>query len=141
MSASTEILERLGHALDGADGTGIVSIRLRLSVAPDAIDWLMGFQREGRTTTDERFYWACPDEGVTVLGIGVVRAIEMSGAERFRNASTGVRELMAGVSVLGDAGPSDRGPLVLGGFAFADRPGAREGVWQRFPPGRFVLPT
>jgi isochorismate synthase len=140
VSTSSEILERLGHALDGADGTGIVSIRLRLTVAPAAIDWLVGFQRAGRAAADERFYWACPAEGVTVLGIGVVRAIGISGAERFRDASTGVRELMAGVSVLGDAGPSDWGPLVLGGFAFGDRPGELEGVWPGFPAARFVLP-
>lgn len=140
MSVSSEIMDRLAHLLNGTGGTGAASARLQLSSSPDSVDWLAGFRREGPAPFEDRFYWNCPAEGVTVLGLGAFREVGTSGAERFCEAERGMREFMETIPLLGDSGPPDRGPLMLGGFAFADRPVAPEGFWRGFPSGRLVLP-
>ncbi len=119
--------------------TTLCAIRLRVS---DPIDWLGAFARGEEL---ERFYWDRPSCAERILGLGVARAIETAGPERFQAAVSGGDALFDDLTLVGDEGPDDRGPLLLGGFAFADaappsEPHAGDDVWRGFPPGRFVLP-
>jgi isochorismate synthase len=74
-----------------------------------------------------------------MLGLGRVRVVETGGRARFREASDAARRLWQELEVLGDPGPVETGPLLLGGFAFSPEL-ASEGAWADFPAGRLVLP-
>ncbi|MBI3767965.1 MAG: isochorismate synthase [Deltaproteobacteria bacterium] len=82
------------------------------------------------------FYWEHPARDVAILGLGAVRELRASGADRFVALSAAATTLLA--SITGASGPCDR-RRVLGGFGFAD---ADTGVdeWREFPAARLVLP-
>lgn len=137
MSRALELLGRLRDTLAGASGSGLACARLRLE--PHAVDW------EGARAANpdgESFYWSRPETGVRLLGLGSAHRIQTTGADRFQAAARAARELWASVAVHGDAGPADRGPLLVGGFAFdgACGPASSDGAWAGFPAGRLVLP-
>jgi isochorismate synthase len=87
----------------------------------------------------ERFFWERPAQGVALATSGAALTIETHGPRRFEDAARAARACFAALHVCGDAAPPLAGPLLVGGFAFADA--ARDaGLWSGFPAGRFVLP-
>ena len=110
-----------------------IRFALRASDVPDSATLL------GRAAGDETFVWEQPAAGVSIVGIGAARSIEVAGRSRFVRADAATRELFAGLAVRGDTAPPEAGPLLVGGFAFGHH--AAPGVaWRGFPPGRLVLP-
>ncbi|MBC8188358.1 MAG: isochorismate synthase [Proteobacteria bacterium] len=96
------------------------------------------------------FYWQQPSCEVSILGLGRLATIEGRGPDRFHEASLAARDLFANLELFdledanftngsGDRTPQ-RGPLLLGGFAFSDR-GVDDGSeWRTLGAGRLVLP-
>jgi isochorismate synthase len=110
-----------------------IRIALRAGDVPDAATLL------GRAASDEAFVWEQPAAGVSIVGVGVARSIEVAGRSRFARADAAAREVFAGITVRGDPAPPEAGPLLVGGFAFGHQP--TPGIaWRGFPPGRLVLP-
>jgi isochorismate synthase len=149
---SPDTRERLRACLEGgqrrADRSGREQlVALRVATAVDAAtddgplasglnDPLVAFEAwEGR----ERFFWERPAESHSMAARGVVRAIETTGAHRFAEADRRACELFSQLRVGGDRGSGGAGPLLVGGFAFADA-GSPSPEWQSFPAGRLVLP-
>jgi isochorismate synthase len=87
----------------------------------------------------ERFFWERPSESHSMAARGAVRAIETTGAHRFAEADRHARELFSRLLVAGERGGRGVGPLLVGGFAFADA-GSSSPEWRSFPAGRLVLP-
>ncbi len=114
----------------------IRSVSVRLPIAPVELDLLRAF---ASSRFDERFYWARPSLGIELLALGEVRAVEASGEHRLSDAANQIRALFEAVEVRGDAAPVDVGPLLVGGFSFADR--AADPPWEAFPSVHFVLPS
>lgn len=121
---------------------------LALCIELPAFDPLVAFTAAGDT---ERFFFERPSEELAVAARGVVRAIETSGPDRFREAGRLARETLASVYRAGCRAPTGTGgPLLVGGFAFGDGPAPDRGgdtaageapsEWSGFPPGRLVLP-
>jgi isochorismate synthase len=87
----------------------------------------------------ERFFWERPAQGIALATSGAAQVIETHGPRRFEEAARAARACFAALHPCGDPGPSLAGPLLVGGFAFADA--ARgTGLWSGFPASRFVLP-
>jgi isochorismate synthase len=110
--------------------------------ASDPIDL---FARGARLGPD-RACWVRPDEGLSLVGLGVAWAVEAGGADRFRTAARAWTALVADAVDGGwVAGARDReaaaeaGPLLLGGFAFDPSRPATE-LWRGFPAARLALP-
>jgi isochorismate synthase len=91
------------------------------------------------TAGHERTLWLRPDEGVALLGVGAAWSWQAAGPERFAATDAAWRDLAAGALVEG-TGPRGTGPLLLGGFGFADAP-ATTATWQGFEAARVVLPA
>lgn len=87
----------------------------------------------------ERFFWERPNEERTIAAFGVAHAIECSGEGRFAESAARAREVFASVHVAGAPAPESAGPLLVGGFGFADEP-ADTTLWSGFPAARLVLP-
>ena len=87
----------------------------------------------------ERFYWERPLDDRLCVGLGAAASIETRGASRFADAAAAARDLFTRVHVIGDDAPAGAGPLLVGGFGFADEPGDDDD-WADFPPGHLVLP-
>lgn len=83
--------------------------------------------------------WLRPEEGVALLGVGAAWSWSASGPERFTAIDVAWQDLAAGAVVEG-TGPRGTGPLLVGGFAFADA-SATSAVWQGFETARAVLPA
>jgi isochorismate synthase len=116
-----------------------LSVRVATS-ARDLLPDLMG------AATRDAFYWQEPSRGVSLLGLGRLTTIEALGSKRFGDASASVKELYRDLQVfdcdeVADADRADaRGPLLLGGFAFYDKPLAEESEWRALGAGRLILP-
>lgn len=91
-----------------------------------------------REPGEDAFYLEHPAHGRLRLGLGRLAARKASGANRFLDSAEAARELLSRVEVRGDTGPGAPEPLLLGGFAFADRHGA--GAWRGFPSAEWLLP-
>src|SRR5690606_1063162 len=108
--------------------------------APDAeAEPLRVFARAGA----ERCYWEARDAGLALAGCGAAAVLAQRGAGRFRHAARDAAALWSALRTAGAPGASALdGPLLVGGFAFADdEAAAPDGVWRGFPPLRFVLPA
>jgi isochorismate synthase len=87
----------------------------------------------------ERFFWERPAQGIALATSGAALVIETHGPRRLEDAARAARACFAALHLCGDAAPPPAGPLLVGGFAFADAaPDA--GLWSGFPASRFVLP-
>jgi isochorismate synthase len=92
-----------------------------------------------RWNDGERFFWERPSEDLSIAASGAVHAIETSGPRRFGDAAERARTLFRELRVAGDGAPDAAGPLLVGGFSFADCASASP-HWRDFPPARLVLP-
>lgn len=110
-----------------------LALRRRIG-PPDALDSLAA------APAGDRFYLEPPESGQARVGAGAVARIEASGPTRFRDAATHAAAMLGRVEVVGDPGPPASGPLLLGGFAFADEDTGAAGAWRGFAPAAFVLP-
>ncbi|HCB34284.1 MAG TPA: isochorismate synthase [Acidimicrobiaceae bacterium] len=85
-----------------------------------------------------------PDDDLEIAAVGsAVTLAARSRADRFAEVDAALRGL--DVRVVGEPGPETTGPLLLGGFAFADgRPPAAAGPagpdWSSFGAGALTLP-
>jgi menaquinone-specific isochorismate synthase len=84
----------------------------------------------------EAMFFDHPESGTAIAAVGVAAEVQTVGPERFARAARAARALFGAVEHRGD-GP---GPLLLGGFAFADGDPAA-GEWEGFPSLRLVLPA
>lgn len=87
----------------------------------------------------DRFFWERPAQGVALATSGAALTIETHGPRRFSDAARAARARFAALHLCGDAAPPLAGPLLVGGFAFADA-AQDSGLWSGFPASRFVLP-
>ncbi len=102
----------------------------------DAIDL---YERAGLRVSD-RFFWSHPDEGLTIVGLGIAQALDAVEGSRFRQVGTSWRHLTERAIVEAPGGLPGLGPLIFGGFAF-DPQRPRSPLWQGFPAGRMALPS
>jgi menaquinone-specific isochorismate synthase len=79
-----------------------------------------------------------PASGLECGGIGVVRALEASGPERFEAVQRQAERLFREIETAGGDGESEA-PRLFGGFAFQTG-GTKSALWSRFGEARFVLP-
>lgn len=123
---------------------GEKTIRLGKSIIVSVAERIAPFEpleimeRAGELT-NARVYWAQPNHELTLVGLGVARAIDGVESQRFRQAAADWRHLMAGAIVEGPRGLPGVGPLLLGGFAF-DTQRQTTALWHNFPHARLVLP-
>jgi len=80
--------------------------------------------------------WHRPDDR-SFAGVGVAAAIEVQGADRWRQLRAGTESVLGSVRVTvhGDAAPAR--PVLVGGLAFAA--GWADDCWEGFGDGSFVL--
>ncbi|MCH7869011.1 MAG: isochorismate synthase [Myxococcales bacterium] len=93
----------------------------------------------------DAFYWQEPGRELAILGLGRLDAIEASGRDRFADAADHSRDLFSNLQLhcldaSDSAAAADRGPLLLGGFAFFDSEVEPESEWHGFGAGRLLLP-
>lgn len=136
-AAAAEALEKLERLGAGRVGSG----RL-LSVTVEApVDDVCGRVMAARDENERWFCWEQPDRrGFALAALGEAATVEVDGSERFVVADREVTELLADriADEPGDL-PAGAGPLVVGGFAFADD-GGESPEWVRFGSGLLILP-
>ena len=88
----------------------------------------------------ERALWLQPSEGFALLGVGAAWSIRASGPGRFAQVADAWSDLADLAIITGDPELRGCGPLLLGGFGFADVP-ARTAVWRGFEAADVVLPA
>ena len=96
------------------------------------LQWFTGrmqFLNEGAN----QFSWSSPHGNLRLLGYGTAETIIVRGTERFLHLKKHLRTLQSRWFYR----ESDR-PKLLGGFAF--QPGPRQGPWEGWEDGRFLLP-
>lgn len=126
---------RQGMRQAGQYGRPIV---VSLSEAISPFDAITLFERAPALTPD-RYFWAHPEEGFALVGVGVARAIDVAEHLRFRQATNSWRHLLVGAILAGPRHLPGVGPVLLGGFAFdTQRPNTP--LWQGYPAGHLVLP-
>lgn len=78
------------------------------------------------------FFWAPPGRGLALGASGEAARVESAGPARFADAAAAARALFADLRSAAAPGagpaPPEAGPLLAGGFTFADAPSAR-GPW------------
>ncbi len=134
--ASAEALRaQLDSIVALARASGVDRFAVLRTPAP-AFDALEVFAAsEGQT----RGYFAQATARRAMATRGCVARIEVTGAERLRDAREALAALFARVHVLGDAAAGSPAPRVFGGFAFT--PAAPCDAWAGFPDGALVLPA
>jgi isochorismate synthase len=80
-----------------------------------------------------------PSHRFGLVGLGEAWSIEAAGADRFGTIERAWDDVLDGVVLPVGALPRGAGPLLLGGFAFADRP-ALTPTWRGFEAARLILP-
>lgn len=100
----------------------------------------------GASADPERFFWERPSEGRSLAALGETAAIEVGGPDRFATAARLARRLFGDGRTLDPRPGPAAGPLLVGGFSFADGVGSASrrdaaGLWDGFPAGRLVLPA
>jgi isochorismate synthase len=88
----------------------------------------------------QRALWLQPSEGFALLGVGAAWSIRASGPGRFVQVAEAWSDLAGEAIITGDPEMRGCGPLLLGGFGFADVP-ARTPVWRGFEAADVVLPA
>jgi isochorismate synthase len=88
----------------------------------------------------ERFAFEAPARARMLVTSGDAGSIESAGPTRFGDAARAARALFERVRIGGPPAAAPAGPVLVGGFAFADV-AARRGPWSGFPALRFRLPS
>ncbi len=89
----------------------------------------------------EAALWLQPSNDRSIVGIGRAWAVESAGAERFSDATTAWRAVLADASVSGAPSGTEGGPTLLGALGFTGMAPAAEDAWGSFGPSSLVLPT
>ncbi len=105
----------------------------------EALDAIDLYERAGLKVSD-RFFWSHPDEGLTIVGLGITQALDAVEESRFRQVGTAWRLLSDRAIVEAPGRLPGLGPLFFGGFAF-DPQHPHSDLWQGYPDGRMVLPS
>lgn len=137
-AAGAALTDALRAALAAASGRArptLVSAVLPTS----AIDPVALFAAAS-ATGHERALWLQPREGFALLGAGAAWSMRASGPDRFAQVAAAWSDLADQAIITGDPGQRGCGPLLLGGFGFADVP-ARTPVWRGFEDADVVLPA
>jgi salicylate biosynthesis isochorismate synthase/menaquinone-specific isochorismate synthase len=134
-TADSEKLRRLlAGALKRARRSGRPTLACHavdIDAAADPAAWVAAARRPG----EDLFLFEQPErDGAALAALGGACRIEERGPERFARVAARWRELAAEAES-GD-GP---GPIVVGGFAFADDGGSAE-HWQRYAPASLAVP-
>ena len=134
---------RVERALDlsrRSSSQAVASLSLPVPSALDPSAAVLGARRPD----DLFFCFEQPGRDDRALaGLGSAAVVEARGAGRFTEAAEGLRSLgrrvVAGDGADDPGAPPGSGPVLVGGFAFADDGGSTP-EWSSFPPGRLVLP-
>ena len=108
----------------GLSAVVVPAPRAPLTVLPDAV-------RE-----DVVSLWHRPDDR-SFAGVGVAAAIEVEGADRWRQLREATTSVLGRVQVTVHRDAAPVRPALVGGLAFA--PGWADGCWESFGDGGFVL--
>jgi salicylate biosynthesis isochorismate synthase/menaquinone-specific isochorismate synthase len=130
------LLERAVERAGGGDRPRLASATLEVDPLDPAAAVLAS-----RLASDRWFCWEQPDrDGLALAALGGAAEIVSRGQSRFGDLVEGSRRLLrdAVVEAPGD-GPAGAGPVLTGGFAFAED-GGREPEWSSLPPALMVLP-
>ena len=135
------LLTTLRRAIERAADIGRpVLASILLPVPPcDALSVFDAFQK---AQIGAGFFWEQPAQQKALVGAGTVYEIEVSGSERFAQATRMWQDLQhnALVAYAGGTMPEQiGGPIFFGGFAFDPQQSHTE-LWQGFPDGLLVLP-
>ena len=118
---------------DGADASAIVRVVLELSHEDPFALLASGADGEERV-----FAWNDPADGRCFVGVGCADKESFEGAGRFERAAEVCR---AWSNSLLSADQEWTGlPLAVGGFAFGESGGAREGAWRGWSDGELWIP-
>jgi salicylate biosynthesis isochorismate synthase/menaquinone-specific isochorismate synthase len=116
----------------GRDTLASISLAVRRDVDPTAV--VCAARRAG----ERWFVFEQPDRGRAALaGVGEAVRIDAAGAGRF--AEVGARWRALSASAVGDRHGAGRGPLAVGGFAFAHDGGSAP-HWTGFQPASLTVP-
>ncbi len=96
-------------------------------------------ERFAAASSPERFFWEVPARGLAIAGLGAAAVFEAAGLARFEEAAAWADALFEGLVLEGPAARAEAGPLLVGGFGFADAV-ETDARWRGFPPLRLVLP-
>ena len=105
------------------------------AVDPDPMALFAAAAADGQ----ERSAWLQPSEGLAMVGVGAAWTMQASGATQFAAVEAAWSALTASAVVLDHDAPRGCGPLLLGGFGFADTP-ARTPAWRGYEAAVVVLP-
>lgn len=87
---------------------------------------------------DEKFYWAHPEQSISISAAGKVRELKATGKNRFEDITEQTVRVKKEIQAYTAIQHSMAGPLFLGGYSFADHNIGQ--VWKKFGAARFVLP-
>ena len=87
---------------------------------------------------DGMMYWSRPDEGFTLAGVGAAATLTAEGPDRFSAIDEQWSQLLANSLTNAKHGERLPGPVLMGGFAFDDRPAS--GTWASFPGAHLIVP-
>lgn len=87
---------------------------------------------------DEKFYWAHPENSISISAAGMVRELRATGKNRFEEITNQTVQVKEEIQAYTAIQHSMAGPLFLGGYSFADHNIGQ--TWKKFGAARFVLP-
>ncbi|MDZ7718965.1 MAG: isochorismate synthase [Balneolaceae bacterium] len=87
---------------------------------------------------DEKFYWAHPENSISISAAGMVRELKATGKNRFEEITNQTIRVKDQIQAYTAIQHSMAGPLFLGGYSFTDHNVGQ--IWKRFGAARFVLP-
>ncbi len=125
-------------APQGAGHGLVLRSRIEELGATDGFDPL-GIFAAARSLGEDATIWLSSDGGPQLVAIGALRSIHAAGAGRVADVARSWAALVDGAVVEGPADVRAAGPLLLGGFGFADAP-ATSAVWRGFETAILVVP-
>jgi salicylate biosynthesis isochorismate synthase len=118
----------------GAQTLATMSLALPADIDPTAV--VCASRRHGESW----FAFEQPDRGhAAIAGLGEAVALQAGGAGRFANVAERWRALAASAITDGPDETAGRGPVAVGGFAFAPDGGASP-HWEGFEPASLIVP-
>lgn len=87
---------------------------------------------------EEKFYWAHPENSISISAAGMVRELKATGKHRFDEITGQTIQAKQEIQAYTAIQHSMAGPLFLGGYSFNDHNIGQ--IWKKFGAARFVLP-